>query len=369
MNDQIKNIVRETWANFPIDSDISIRLSDLLEAWDNFVICVAESYGFKQKEGGEETPYCYLKKMRIERIYKRSLNIHRRLSTFSHVYKACQTNSSMDGDQYLEENGSGEESFRRLLDEVTNYMAIISGLEVPEKISKYCGGDQLSFNSQFSDDDDDLLTMPCDRFPVVFIIDTSVSMCNFLETLQDGIRHLIELLHADERLRQQVELYVITTTGKKLLDFSTIKDPEKIIGHINLAQCWSMSTAKIVNALRTSVNDLIKKIKSINDVGVDSYCPWIIIISNGVWNRESNKDFDVFTDEVKKYVEEKAFKVYVRTLIDPKEMSDSQREMVKKLDPEFGVLKESKNFFKTAFQSICRMKVTSPACDDEMKLL
>lgn len=372
MSATIKGFTKGIWDKISPKEDLSRRFYILSRFWYEFLKTAVSDLGFAHEDDENRPTQEYIlllnHKLNLNPGVKNSAN--RAKSIFSNYFNTCRYHKAQNGNDIDKESlvkyGFDEEAYKKALYNMSVYMAAVTGLEIPQKIKNYCSQKSINDDPEISIDENDIFTNPCDRFPVVFIIDTSSSMSNSLPTLQKGLRYLIGLLHDDERLRQQVELYVMTTTGQKLIGFSTIKEPEKITGNINLNPC--MSPARIVDALNASIKDLRKKIELIKNVGVDLYCPWIIIISNGHWIPKYNEKFDEIAETVKNNIEEKVFKLYVRTLKEPHDMSESQRELVSKLDPNFEALKETNNFFKTAFQSICRMKVTSPSCGDEMEL-
>lgn len=372
MSTTIKGFTKGIWDKISPKEDLSRRFYILSRFWYEFLKTAVSDLGPASADDVNRPSMEYIKilnhRLNLESGVKNSAN--RAKNIFSIYFSTCKTHKDQTGNsidkESLIKNGFDEEVYKTALYNMSVYMAAVAGLEIPQKIEDYCSQKSIYDDPEIAIDDDDIFTRPCDRFPVVFIIDTSVSMSKFLNELQEGLKYLIGLIHDDERLRQQVELYVVTTTGQRLVGFSTIKDLGKITGSINLRP--GMAPARIVDVLNASVEDLRKKIESIKNDGVDPYCPWIIIISNGNWIPKYNEGFDKMAESVKNAIEAKAFKLYVRTLKEPQDMTESQREMVSRLDPNFEALRETNNFFKTAFQSICRMKVTSPSCGDEMEL-
>lgn len=371
MTDSIKSTALKFWDKISFSEDLFRRFFFLNRAWFGFLRTVALSSGFTLEESVNENQYLYWNWIKENlkigpEDYRAGCNTQTKLYGFYNTVKSYKKKTGKDkiSPKSLAEYGYDEECYKDTLFKLSQYMAAVSGLSIPEKITEYCKKDKTPPLPPIKKED---LFWTNSRFPIIFIIDTSLSMGNSLPILQDGLMNLVGLLKNDERLRQKTDLYIITTTGEKLMDFTAIQNlnlnPDSIKLHSTL------SPARITAALNTSITDLEERIVSSQNKGEYlDYCPWIIIISNGKWLKKYNEDFDRTVERVKEKAEKKVFKLYIRTLQEPTTIKEEQRDMVARLDPDFESLKNTNDFFNTVFQSLCGLKAISPSCGDGIDL-
>lgn len=366
----IKSTAKRIWNQISFDKNLVARFFYLNRTWFEFLRTVARYSGFVPEEGVRESPYEYLKWIK-ENLNVGSEDSKAGSKTHSNLYKFYntvkydteKTGKDRISPKTLVEYGFDEKCYKDTLIKMSQYMAALSGLSIPEKITEYCKIKILDSPIEEKD-----IFGPYGRFPIIFIIDTSSSMSSSLSALHDGLKNLVGLLKNDEKLRQKTDLYIITTTGKKLMDFTSLHNSD--LDPDSLSLLSTLSPARITEALNTSIADLEERIISGQTNGAPTdYCPWIILISNGKWLMKYNEDFDLTAQRVKEKTEEKEFKIYLRSLQEPGDMNEKQRDMMARLDPNFESLKNVNDFFKTVFQSLCKfMAAPSSSCGDGIEL-
>ncbi len=221
MLNTIKGFTKGIWDQISPEDDLTRRFHYLNRSWYEFLKTAVSSLELAPADGINRTPREYIQllnnKLNLESGVKNAA--YKVKNIMSGYFNTCKHHRSQTGNDIdnasLAENGFDEETYKTVLYNMSVYLAAVAELEIPQKIIDCSMQKSIYEDPGISIDESDMSSSPCDRLRQAFISDTSSSMSGFLPELQEGMKNLIGLIHDDEQLRQQVELYVKTTTGQK----------------------------------------------------------------------------------------------------------------------------------------------------------
>jgi uncharacterized protein YegL/serine/threonine protein phosphatase PrpC len=100
-----------------------------------------------------------------------------------------------------------------------------------------------------------------------------------IESLNEGIKHLLTALKEDEVTKPAIDVAIITFSGevKTVLDFQTVAEVD-----IPLLETDKESGGtSIGSAVALALDQIETKIKEYQEMGLKHHCPWLILVTDG----------------------------------------------------------------------------------------
>lgn len=119
---------------------------------------------------------------------------------------------------------------------------------------------------------------PAPRCPVVLLLDTSGSMQGApINELNEGVRQFLRETANDEAASMSVELEIITfdNSARRSLPFSPIADVSGV------KDFYANGMTSMGAALHMATEDLKNRRKLYRKLGVSSYRPWVVLMTDG----------------------------------------------------------------------------------------
>lgn len=133
---------------------------------------------------------------------------------------------------------------------------------------------------------EDLESNPSSRVPVCLVLDTSGSMEGAsINELNEGVRLFYDAVRGDETALYAAEISVVTFGGNAMrqADFSTLEhQPEAPQFHAN-------GGTPMGEAMNMALDMLEKRKDEYKASGVDYYQPWIVLMTDGMPNGNSEE--------------------------------------------------------------------------------
>lgn len=124
------------------------------------------------------------------------------------------------------------------------------------------------------------------RVPICLLIDTSMSMRQEqrINKINNGIKKFIEDMNNDAYASTSVELCIITFGGtvKEILPFTEIRKAKFEDLNPNGSTPLGAASERAINAIKNRLN-------MYDNIGINSYNPWLIIFSDGIADDDSYK--------------------------------------------------------------------------------
>lgn len=280
-------------------------------------------------------------------------------------------------DEEIIAEGLDEETYLRAMREIALYLAWKENLSVPEEI--------LKATEEFAEDIDDgpsideiasvtlgsMADNHSQRSPIVFIVDTSMAMRQYLDTVSDGFNELFELINKTRELRRGAEVCVITTGGgaKVLVDFADVESAHrKIFGQ----KLEPYGPSHMGDALTLAMDCLDKYRDKLRAARQGSTVPWIIVFTGGRWlrNDKVNTHLDEQLDTLARKCDPDVHDFEVHTIIPSPEIANDEvlMENINRI-PGWKYKPDDLNrIFSDIFRSIRISRSEAPANDVPLKI-
>lgn len=284
----------------------------------------------------------------------------RDLTIFSSMsYQAKNEERSLT-DQDFDDKGLTEDVFLADLKYLSEFLAWAYNYQIPASINDLCSKaatpkDPLELEKELAqlNSDKDLSDNPSPRFPAIIIIDNALYMEKRLGNLENGLQKLFNEIKTDARLAGAIELYIATCGGgaTEIVDFSTIDRQEFRLNELDLVPYGKCMLASAINMALDKLNQRIDKMKN-EDVDVDYYCPWMIILSDGKFGENITE----VCKRLERMKNEEEIQVYPIGIT-----NKAKLDQLKRLDAtEAGILGSINGFFTDVFNSMKISQNSSP---------
>ena len=282
------------------------------------------------------------------------------LSLFSYISSQAKKEDRSLTDAEFDEKGLTENIYLTDLKYLSEFLAWAYNLQIPNSINDICSRlevskDPLELEKELAqlNSDRDLSDNPSPRFPTIIIIDNALYMEKRLENLENGLQKLFGEIKSDARLAGAIELYIATCGGMatEIVDFSTIDRQEFRLNDLDLIPYGKCMMASAINMALDKLGQRINKMKN-EDVDVDYYCPWMIVLSDGKFG----EDITEVCKRLEHMKNEEEIQVYPIGVT-----NKAKLEQLKRLDPvEAGILGSINGFFTDVFNSMKFSQNSSP---------
>ena len=267
-----------------------------------------------------------------------------------------------------------EKTYLRAMREVARYLAWKEDLIVPDEIleaTKDCEDDDIDLDEIASVSLSDMADNHSQRSPIVFIVDTSMAMRQYLDTVSDGFNELFELINKTRELRRGAEVRVITTGGgaKVLVDFADVESAHrKIFGQ----KLEPYGPSHMGDALTLAMDCLDKYRDKLRAARQGSTVPWIIVFTGGRWlrNDKVNTHLDEQLDTLARKCDPDVHDFEVHTIIPSPEIAKDEAlmENINRI-PGWKYKPDDLNrIFSDIFRSIRISRSEAPANDVPLKI-
>lgn len=264
----------------------------------------------------------------------------------------------------LESIGMTETVFKKILLQVSRFIANFYGMSVPEEVLKYCEGVDIS-GPVIPTEELERISLKNLRdnygsalFPCVIIIDNAIYMTQSgqMDKLTEGINDLLSEITSDKHLSERMELF-IATTGKGPQQVSPFSKVESQIGYLESYSFKPFGPNNMSDTLNYALDALEKRLEDITRYGSRYYTPWFIVLSNGKWNPAKNADMPQIAARLKEMHEIGRIQLYVRSL---SKIDEEQRANLRMLSEDAQQLNDVNGFFKDIYNSLHSCTNSSP---------
>ena len=290
-----------------------------------------------------------------------------------YYHKVCKGRDKNDPEpdaETLAAKGFGEEKYKLMLKQFSEFLAFVYECIVPEDVKEvYKTIEESPEELQMTMDIEklsvaDLADNPTPRFQLMIIIDNAFYMdgCAFGQ-LNASLQNLINEIENNSLLSSAVELYIATcghsrkekeeNAIKEIVSFATIDRQRKILHEFTIKPyglCY----------LGTVINMALDKLEKRKELMVDpdnsvSYYPsWMILLTNGKYIDEP--EMEIACDRMKRQRELQVYPVGIteKAIMDNLCKLDSKRA---------AILSSFNGFFNDVFQSMQMIKNSTPGGD------
>lgn len=132
--------------------------------------------------------------------------------------------------------------------------------------------------------DDDLLTNPSPRVPVVLCLDTSGSMSQFIggtrpiDELNSGLQKFYDSIRADEMALYSAEIAIVTFGNKGV---QTLQNFELLNDIVNPPSLIASGLTPMSEAVELAISMLDKRKEEYKNAGVEYFQPWLVLMTDG----------------------------------------------------------------------------------------
>lgn len=281
-------------------------------------------------------------------------------------YTECYLRTKNTGVKWSDDDliaiGFDEEQYKTLLNSVSQLITYAyNGVHIPDKIKDICQGVKpIDLQEMKANLEElslaDLADNPTNRFPVIFIIDNSISMGenDALSELQKELKNFFAEIKSSDELSSFTELYIATCGGghNEIVNFAKINRQAEILNAIELKPYGKCMMGTAINNALDMLQRRISQMKD-EDIDVQYYCPWMIVLSNGRFR--DMEELETACGRIKELKAEKAIQVYPRGIT-----SDADMDSLRTLDEGAVRITSVKGFFKDALYSLSMSCKSSP---------
>ena len=127
----------------------------------------------------------------------------------------------------------------------------------------------------------DLIQNSANRVPVCLCVDASYSMLqdHRMEHVNNGIRSFIQNSARDVYVRDSIDLCIVTFGGKGVQVAQEFANVQKLAGRFR--DIVPSGNSPLGQAVRFSLQKVLRQRNSYEAYGITSYRPWLIIMSDG----------------------------------------------------------------------------------------
>ena len=202
---------------------------------------------------------------------------------------------------------------------------------------------------------EDLVNNPTARVPVCLCLDTSSSMSGRpIEELNEGVRLFYEAIQADETALYSAEISIVTFGGKAkcIADFAGL-ELQPLAPKLKASGMTPMG-----EAVNMALDLLERRKEEYKDKGVDYYQPWLVLMTDG----EPNGNSEDLSHAIKRTVEQVENK---RLTVFPIGIgSDADMEVLSRFSPKRPPLKlqglNFREFFAWLSKSVSKTSQSTP---------
>ncbi len=128
-------------------------------------------------------------------------------------------------------------------------------------------------------DEEELLSNPEPRLPMVICVDSSFSMRRDkrLDRLADGVRYLCFKLGRNMVARLSVEMCVLSFGGAQAGVYVEFAHPHQVARPVMIAT----GERPLADGVRTALDSLRHRLGRYEDTGVSWFTPWLVVLSSG----------------------------------------------------------------------------------------
>ena len=267
------------------------------------------------------------------------------------------------------DKGFNEEKFKVLLKSLSEFISCIHGLIIPDNIKAIYQDVRpkpgiLEMKEELERASlSDLVNNSRPRFPAIFIVDNSVYMGEngIFAELQSAMKKFFVEIAANKHLSEITELYIATCGGahNEIVNFATIARQRDILERMELKP---YGRCMMGNAINRSLDKLEKRIAQMTneDIDVQYYCPWIIILSNGKF--KDTEEMERACARLRELKKNGDIQVYPIGLT-----GDADMNALRMLDEQEAYIMTSLNgFFSDVFYSLGWSRRSTPGGDRVM---
>lgn len=293
-----------------------------------------------------------------------------------YYHKVCRGRDKNDPEpdaETLAAKGFGEEKYKLMLKQFSEFLAFVYECIVPEDVKEvYKTIEESPEELQMTMDieklsEADLADNPTPRFQLIIIIDNAFYMdgCAFGQ-LNASLQNLINEIEKNSLLSSAVELYIATSGHsrkekeenaiKEIVSFATIDRQRKILHEFTIKPYGLCYLGTVINMAL----DKLEKRKALMvapDNSVSYYPSWMILLTNGKYIDEP--EMEIACDRMNEMKRQRELQVYPVGITEKAIMDN-----LCKLDGErAAILTSFKGFFNDVFQSMKMIKNSTPGGD------
>ena len=201
---------------------------------------------------------------------------------------------------------------------------------------------------RFAGEDDGLLTVTDRRVPVCLCIDTSGSMYDCINELNEAIEVFYEEIRKDEQAANSADIAIVTFDSyvRVAEEFSDVEKKEK-------PRFTANSGTDMAGGIRKALEILDARKEQYRQYGRDYYQPWLVIMSDGAPNDESAIPFA----DLQKRVADRKLVIFCFGI-----GSGADMELLKRISPKTKRIKDGsfKGFFEWLSKSVAVVSQSKP---------
>lgn len=171
--------------------------------------------------------------------------------------------------------------------------------------------------------DEDLISNPTPRLPIVLCLDTSFSMHGDpIDELQEGVESFYRSVRADEVSKHTAEISVLTFGGTvtSVAGFKSVQEEH------SLPTVQASGSTPMGGAVELALDKLEERKSSYQSAGVDYYQPWLVIMTDGA----PTDDIDRAVNRIAGLVEGRRLSVFAIGI-----GKDADMDVLSRFSPKF----------------------------------
>ena len=205
---------------------------------------------------------------------------------------------------------------------------------------------------------EDLVNNPTARVPICLCLDVSGSMEGEpIRELNEGIKFFYEAIREDEMAIFSAEICIITFGGSAQL----IEDFANIERQANIPSLVATGYTPMGEAVNMALDCLEQRKKEYRDVGVDYFQPWLVLMTDGSSNGDSDELWRAI-ERTQEAIENKKLTIFPIGI-----GSEADMDVLRKFSPKRQPLKlkglNFREFFTWLSQSVSATSQSMPGED------
>lgn len=210
--------------------------------------------------------------------------------------------------------------------------------------------------------EEDLFNNPDPRIPVVLVLDTSLSMMikddgekSRMDWLNEGVQSFYDDVLSEERTKDSVEICIVTFDQKveKISNFGNVK--RQTISNLVAKENGTL----LGSGMSLAIELLEERKKEYQDIGVEYYQPWIVIMTDG----NPTENIDEISSVISKKVYQNKLTVFPVGIgaganLDILNLFSPKRPAMTLKDYQF------KEFFEWLHRSVVRLSDSLPGAEN-----
>lgn len=260
--------------------------------------------------------------------------------------------------------------------QIARFLAWRYDLNMPQAIFDTCKMiemDTISIDDIAAATSDLLAENNAERYPIIFVVDTSIPMKAYLDDVSSSLIEMFGLILDTPALKKGAEIAVITTTSRPegkaslLFDFTDVSTAEKEIFGYKFEAYGPSHMEEAINLTTETIDSFCRRMRAERQ---SFAVPWIVLISGGKWVRTSslNTGLDAliaFLHEHSSNVHD--FDVHTVSPLPLEKLTADARANIESLPGEKYSSTNVKGIFRDIFKSIKILHSSAPQYDLPLK--